>query len=42
MQEIREFKCFKINGFAVLVLHLPVLTSDHSASPVINTGSLYN
>jgi len=27
MQEIREFKCFKINGFAVLVVHLLVLTA---------------
>ena len=26
MQEIREFKCFKVNGFAVLVAHLLILT----------------
>ncbi|MCZ6649172.1 MAG: SPFH domain-containing protein [Acidobacteria bacterium] len=25
MQEIREFKCFKVNGFAVLVVHLLIL-----------------
>jgi len=27
MQEIREFKCFKINGFAVLVVHLLVIVA---------------
>ena len=25
MKEIHEFKCFKVNGFAVLVVHLPIL-----------------
>ncbi|MCZ6747551.1 MAG: SPFH domain-containing protein [Acidobacteria bacterium] len=25
MQEIREFKCFKVNGFAMLVVHLLIL-----------------
>ena len=25
MQEIREFKCFKVNGFAVLAVHLLIL-----------------